>query len=47
LGLLTFKGFSEVVEGAKNIVIREPKQTSKGLIFNIIQNFIIVLFPEI
>ena len=26
LGLLTFKGFSEVVEGAKTILIREPKQ---------------------
>jgi DNA-binding GntR family transcriptional regulator len=26
LGLLTFKGFSEVVEGAKTILIHEPKQ---------------------
>lgn len=26
LGLLNFKGFSEVVEGAKNIIIQEPHQ---------------------
>ena len=28
LGLLTFKGFSEVVEGAKTVLIHEPKQAN-------------------
>lgn len=30
LGLLTFKGFSEVVDGAKTIVINQPKQGNWG-----------------